>query len=119
MKKIVNVTAINHKINTIARVILTNLNISKVVCDHLLDEKHTSVHRMIAGSFIMSVGVGISKIHVTMVFIHFLLDGVGYAIHGIGLIPFIETLSKHAQQLENKVVEKVESVETKEDESPH
>jgi len=116
MKKIVNVTAINHRINSIARVILTNLNISKVVCDHLLDEKHTSVHRMIAGSFIMSVGVGISKIHVTMVVIHFLLDGVGYAIHGIGLIPYVESLSKYAQHLNDTVCEKVE---TKEDESPH
>jgi len=106
MRKIVNVTAINHKINSIARIILTNLNISKVVCDHLLDEKHTSIHRMIAGGFIMSVGVGISKIHVTITLVHFLLDGVGYAIHGIGLIPFVEGLTKHGQNLEEKAKEK-------------
>jgi membrane-associated HD superfamily phosphohydrolase len=86
----------NEKVKKVSRVILANLNVSKVVCNHLISESHSHTHRMIAGIFIMSVGVSISKIHVAFVVVHFLLDGVGYAIHGIGLIPFVEALSKHA-----------------------
>lgn len=96
MKKVFNNQFVNQKINSFVRVIANNLNVSKVVCDHLIDEKHTNGHRMIVGIFIMSVGVSVSKIHVAYTIMHFLLDGVGYAIHGIGLIPFVDTLSKHA-----------------------
>ncbi len=78
------------------RKILTKLNVSKAVCDHLLNEHHTDTHRMTIGVIIIGLGVSISKIHVEFIVIHYIFDAVGYAIHGIGLVPFIEKLSKFA-----------------------
>jgi hypothetical protein len=85
---------ITTKFNNFSKAIFSNLNVSKTICNHLIDEKHSHSHRMIVGVLIMVIGVSVSKIPVTITMIHFFLDGIGYAIHGIGLIPFIETLSK-------------------------
>ena len=72
------------------RGVLNRLNVTKAVCDHLVGEGHTERHRMITGVFIVIVGVGISKIPTTITIIHFLLDAVGYGVHGLGCIPFID-----------------------------
>lgn len=102
MKALFNNAKINQSVNKLANIIATNLNVSKVICNHLIDEKHTDRHRCFAGVFIMVIGVSISKIHVAYIAVHFLLDGVGYAIHGIGLIPFVDALSKIAHKDEKK-----------------
>ena len=80
---------------------IRSINVSRTVCDHLLDEKHTNRHRMGVGGIIIFMGVAVSKIPINITVIHFILDGVGYAIHGIGLVPFIEWFQKrfaHEQQ---------------------
>lgn len=92
--------------------ILVKLNVSRTICDHLLNEHHTETHRMGVGVFIIGLGVSISKIHVDFIVIHYFLDGFGYAIHGIGLVPFIERLSRFA----NGQSAQDETTKTKEDE---
>lgn len=70
-----------------------NLNVTKTVCNHLIGENHSNMHRLLTGVIIMSAGVFISKSGNGFV-MHIIADVVGYAIHGIGLIPFVENLMK-------------------------
>jgi len=71
------------------------LNLPKHICNHLLNDKnHSHVHRMCVGLIIMPIGVFISKCFADIHVAHFLCDIVGYAIHGVGLVPFIEVITK-------------------------
>ena len=69
------------------------LNIPHWVCHATIGREHKPHHRMIAGIVVMSIGVSIAKAssYFDAHFMHYLLDGVGYGIHGIGLTPFIES----------------------------
>lgn len=71
-------------------------NLPKRVCDLTLGEKHKPRHRMIAGTIIMVLGVGLSKAFMSFhyFFIPEITEGIGYAIHAIGATPFVEYLSK-------------------------
>jgi len=70
------------------------MNLPREVCHHLIGEHHKPSHRMVCGLVVMGVGVGIAKSagffesHA----IHFTLDMVGYAVHGLGCTPYIELL---------------------------
>lgn len=79
------------------RKFLAKVNVSKKICDHLLNDNHTDSHRMGVGVIVVFVGVTISKIHVELMVVHYILDGIGYAIHGIGLVPFIDRLIHYAK----------------------
>lgn len=75
---------------------LSELNES--VYSHLLGEKHTPRHRRIAGIIIMVFGVGLVKCAYAIPFevIHFIGDGMGYFIHGVGGLPIVEWwINKH------------------------
>lgn len=76
------------------RNILNVLNVSKVITTHLVGKKHTNAHRKMVGIGIMIIGVSLVKIlgHIDLYIIHIAADIVGYAIHGIGLIPFVHEL---------------------------
>lgn len=48
---------------------------------------------MIAGAGIMAVGVTLAQVVSELVHFpgaHFIFDMVGYGVHGLGLVPFIE-----------------------------
>jgi len=62
------------------------------LCTVAVGKKHTRSHRMLAGLAIMAVGVGIAKSasYFETHEIHFVLDMVGYCVHGLGCTPFIE-----------------------------
>lgn len=66
------------------------------IYSHLLGDEHTSHHRKIAGVIVMIFGVGFVKVmyFAPMEIIHFIGDGVGYLIHGIGCLPFVENITK-------------------------
>jgi hypothetical protein len=71
------------------------LNLPKHICDNLLNDKaHTHVHRMFVGLIIMPIGVFISKCFTDVYIAHFMCDVIGYAIHGMGLMPFLEIIAK-------------------------
>lgn len=78
----------------IIRRILHAGNVPRIICIHLLGHHHDKRHRMIAGFCVMVVGVGCAKLAVftTYEFVKYMLDLFGYAIHGLGLTPFIESL---------------------------
>jgi hypothetical protein len=74
--------------------IVRSANVARPICDHLLNHDHTHTHRMAVGVMVMTVGVCIAKAagHNEIALIAYIGDGIGYAIHGLGLTPFIEIL---------------------------
>lgn len=63
------------------------------LCHATIGREHKTHHRMIAGVVVMAVGVSIAKAsgQFESHWVHYVLDGLGYGIHGIGLAPFIES----------------------------
>lgn len=80
----VNVQALKEALNSAC--------LSKRICNHLLGEEHTLVHRLSVGAIILFCGVCVSKIHFEAMLFHIIFDGVGYTIHAIGAIPFLEMI---------------------------
>jgi hypothetical protein len=97
------------------KIIFNNIKLSRVVCDHLFSKSHTEVHRIGIGFIIMGMGVFVSKIPTSIHAIHFLLDGIGYGIHGIGIAPIIDKLASLANKGRAEIEKSVEPVEVKED----
>lgn len=81
---------------------LRKVDLARVICKHLHGEQHSLAHRMIAGFAIMASGVGLAKMgaetHHLSFLLAFWLDLVGYLIHGVGAIPFIEWLVEHSDE---------------------
>lgn len=78
------ITVVKDKVQTIS--------IAQIIYNHLVDEKHSVIHKMLCGAFIMIAGVVISKSG-TGVY-HYFTDMVGYGVHGFGLVPFIDKILK-------------------------
>lgn len=78
----------------IAQMVLHNANVPRVLCDHMLGEHHTSKHRMLTGSIVMLAGVMIAKLtsHAAYEVLEVGGDLLGYLIHGIGAVPFVDHL---------------------------
>lgn len=75
--------------------LLEKLNVSKVICNHIVGENHSDGHRICCGILVVFFGVWFSKLGVNMNWaIHYLTDASGYLIHGIGSIPILDYLSK-------------------------
>lgn len=75
---------------------LQKLNVVYLMSDHLFDGKHSARHRMAVGVVVMVVGVVVSKsgFGFAHAVAHYAADIVGYAIHGLGAVPFIERLGE-------------------------
>lgn len=74
--------------------LIATLNAPRMLCEHLFGEEHTHKHRMVFGVVFMVIGVGVSKCFVQIQVLHLVCDGIGYALHGMGTLPFIEQLQK-------------------------
>lgn len=72
------------------------INLPKALCRHLVGPDHATHHHMIVGVVVMAVGVGIAKSveYIHLPGSHFAFDMVGYAVHGLGLTPFVEAALK-------------------------
>lgn len=72
------------------------VDIPKNLCNHVIGDNHTHKHRLICGTIIIMIGVGIVKgaMFFEGVAVHFIAESVGFLIHGIGSIPYIELISK-------------------------
>lgn len=66
-----------------------------ILCDHLVGKNHTHGHRMMVGVAVIIVGVFVAKTGAgTPAVVHILTDAIGYGVHGIGLVPFVEIFEK-------------------------
>lgn len=61
------------------------------IANFLFGKDHSITHRIIVGIAVMGVGVLISHIGEDE-YIKYLAEGVGFAIHGVGLSPIAEFL---------------------------
>jgi hypothetical protein len=70
------------------------INLPKAICHFLLGQEHHIAHRMIAGVVIMGIGVVTAKsAHAATSEVgQISLDMVGYAVHGLGAVPFVSYL---------------------------
>jgi hypothetical protein len=70
------------------------LNIVRPICANLVGKDHGFHHRAVVGVCIMLFGVVIAKTigHNEQEVIAVLGDTLGYGLHGMGLIPFVEAL---------------------------
>lgn len=73
---------------------------TKRIYSHLLGEEHTPTHRKIAGVCVIIFGVGFVKIMYISAFevVHFVGDAIGYLIHGIGCLPFVEKIMQNGKK---------------------
>jgi hypothetical protein len=75
---------------------LNKVNVIHKACDVLAGEHHHPILRFAFGIVVMLCGVYIAKTigHHHTEIIAFAGDTVGYGIHGVGLIPFVEAILK-------------------------
>lgn len=73
---------------------IKKLNLIAHLCKMCLGEEHPPIIRYCAGGVIMLAGVLVAKeggqIHAYH--FHYIADVLGYGIHGIGAVPFVEWL---------------------------
>lgn len=76
--------------------ILYHIDLSRHVSNHLVGEHHTVRHRQITGVFIIVIGEMIAKSvsHDMFFILQLAIDGVGYGLHAIGMIPFVARVEK-------------------------
>lgn len=72
------------------------INVPSRVAHAAFGHTATRKHRMAAGLVVMAVGVTVAKLgsEVHAFHLHFFFDGVGYLIHAIGGIPFLELFER-------------------------
>lgn len=100
---IVEVDAETGKIS-LTHLVIHRLNIVRPMCSALLGEDHSVRYRMGAGVVIMAVGVTLAKTvgHIPHWLIGGIGDAVGYGLHGLGLVPFIDHLAEKFKKVEHK-----------------
>jgi hypothetical protein len=78
------------------QVVIVKVNIIRPIASCVFGKNHNTAHRLLAGTVVMAAGVMIAKYvgHSPNEIIAHLGDGVGYGLHGIGLIPFIESIAE-------------------------
>ena len=72
------------------------IDIQRIMQNHLISERHTPRHKFIFGSVIMLCGISLVKGSLVLEsgLIHFFADAVGYLLHGIGAIPIIKSIEE-------------------------
>lgn len=78
----------------------SKFNIPHLICNHIIGKEHKIQHRITVGTAIMMIGVLISKSGggISLIIIHYLFDAIGYGLHGIGLIPWIEYITENVEK---------------------
>lgn len=73
---------------------IRRVDVIRMVCASLAGEQHTFTHRGLTGTLVMLSGVYTAHHfgHSPNLLIALAGDAVGYALHGLGLIPFVDQL---------------------------
>lgn len=74
------------------------IDFTKGISTHLCGPQHSKIHKRLVGGAILFIGVAVSKLASDVLILHIVFDGIGYALHGIGLIPFISAIEKIAEK---------------------
>ena len=92
----IDIVSIDHRgrIINVVHLVVRKVNIIVPVCDALLGDKHSIRYRMATGVAVMAVGVSIAKVfgHVANPLLAYSADAIGFGIHAIGMVPFIDHL---------------------------
>jgi len=72
------------------------VNLPRIICNHLVSKEHNTSHRLCVGSMFVVIGVGLAQVEFSPV-VHFFSEAVGYMIHGLGAVPFIDLLIKEKE----------------------
>jgi hypothetical protein len=73
---------------------LRSVGANKNLCNHLLGEDHSHGHRMIVGIMIMFLGVVVAKSGSPILILHCITETIGFGLHALGAVPFIEYANK-------------------------
>jgi hypothetical protein len=92
-------------------IIITIVRMPYIISEHLFGKGHSPRHRISVGVMIMIIGVSISKMTFGYTIFHFLYDGIGYLVHGIGCLPIIEYMEQKLTEKDPEVKDKVEVLE--------
>jgi hypothetical protein len=78
----------------VIHVVVRRVNFVIPLCDALLGEQHSVRYRMGAGVVVMALGVTLAKTvgHVANPLIAYSADAIGFGIHALGMVPFIDHL---------------------------
>lgn len=76
--------------------ITIRINIMHPICNAVFGKGHTLAQRLIVGTLVALIGVGVAKWsgHSTNAVVGHLGDMVGYGMHALGLAPFIEWMAE-------------------------
>ncbi len=91
----------------VVHVVVRKANFAIPLCDALLGDQHPVKYRMATGVFVMAVGVTIAKTmgHGPYFLFSFIADAIGYGLHGVGLIPFVDHLVEKFKHKEHHKLE--------------
>jgi hypothetical protein len=69
---------------------------TRTICNHLIGKEHNLGHRIVVGIAIMIIGVYMTKLAADthILWIDIVGDTIGFLLHGIGAIPFVELFIK-------------------------
>lgn len=71
-------------------------NLPREICRHTVGHDHSTLHRLVCGMGVMGFGVVFAMIptlaEIHALFAHMGFELVGFAIHGLGAVPYIEWL---------------------------
>ena len=65
-------------------------NLTRIICDQVIGEKHSINHRLVCGCGFVLIGVLIAG--AGSGYFHVFCEGFGYIVHGIGTVPMVEKL---------------------------
>jgi hypothetical protein len=71
------------------------LNLSRIVCNHVVGKEHSHVHRRVAGGVIAVVGTIVMQTFFVKIELHvveIIFHTTGGFLHAVGIIPWLERL---------------------------
>lgn len=106
---------------------LLKVNVSKVICNHLIGKEHSHGHRILVGVVITILGLVIGETFGSVsLFPHIILlsiKGIGGIVQGVGAVPIVEFLIIHGDKAgineEIKIVERELADSEESISSPH
>lgn len=71
--------------------LLTKINLAYLICDHLIGKNHQIYHRLVVGTCIILLGIGILSIKVTFPAL-FVTHTANVICDGLGVVPWLELI---------------------------